>query len=171
MGARGTNALKRFLIGSSTAAVIEKSSCTVIAVPEEAQFRHISKIVFAANYETGDDKNVFDLVNFARRFSAEVILLHVSKGDRERAFEFSQVENFREKVQQETAYEKISAKLMDYENVYEGLNKYLEEINADLFALSMRNRSFYQRIFHPSLSKKMIYHSHLPVMVYHTDES
>lgn len=169
MGTRGMNALKRFLMGSNTSAVIEKSVCPVITVPEDAKFRHLNKIVFAANYGADDFSNVFDLINFARPFNSEIILLHVSSGKTDKAFDFNQLDSFKNQIVTESGYQNISFKLMEDTDIYEGMNAYLEEINADMFAISMRNRSFMQNVFRPGLTRKMIYHTHIPTMVFHTD--
>ncbi len=169
MGTRGMSNIKRFFMGSNTSAIIEKSICPVIAVPDDAKFRHLNKIVFAANYGMDDFANVFDLINFAKPFNAEIVLLHVSSGKSEKAFDFNQLDNFKNQIIAESDYQNISIKLLEDDNVYEGLNIYLEEINADMFAISMRNRSFLQNVFRPGLTRKMIYHTHIPVMVFHTD--
>ena len=169
MGTHGTNTLKKFLIGSNTSVIIERSTCPVIAVPEHARFKQINKIVFAANYGVDDYKNVFDLVDFAQHFDSEIILLHVSTGDHEKAFDYNQLNSFKDQVAKETGYSKISFKLFEDKNIYEGLNLYLDDINADMFTMSMRNRSFFKRVFQPSLTKKMAYHTHLPILVFHTD--
>ncbi len=170
MGTLGTNPFKKFLLGSNTSVVLEKSTCPVITVPEHAKFKHLNKIVYAANYAVDDYKNVFDLIEFAKQFSSEIILLHVSTGEVEKSFDFNQLDNFKMQIIEESGYKNITIKLFEDKNVFEGLNVYLDEINADLFSISMRNRSFLKRFFKPSLTKKMAYHSHLPVMVFHTEE-
>jgi nucleotide-binding universal stress UspA family protein len=168
MGTRGASGLGEMLIGSNTAAVIGKSICPVIAVPEQARMKGLNKIVFAANYGTDDFKNVYDVIDLARLFGSEVILLHVNTGDMNKTMEFAELEGFKNQIAAESKYPNISFKLLDGKDVYHGLNFYLEEIKADLLAISIRNRTFVQKIFSRSITKKMAYHSHIPVLAYHT---
>lgn len=169
MGTRGMNTLKRLLIGSNTSAVIEKSTCPVITIPEGAKYKHFKKIVFAANYGVDDFSNIYDLITFASPFNSEIILLHVSSGKTDKAFDYNQLDSFKNQISTESGYENISFKLLEEKDVYEGINMYLDEINADMFAISMRNRSFLKNVFQPGLTKKMVYHSHIPAMIFHTD--
>jgi nucleotide-binding universal stress UspA family protein len=171
MGIGETNSLRNFLMGSNTSAVIEKSVCPLICVPEHAKFVELNTIVFASNYGIDDFKNVFDLIDFAKPFNAKIILLHVSDGKHEKAFDFNQIDSFKNQIQIESGYSNLSFKLLEEESVYDGINNYLSEIKADMFAISMRNRSFIQNVFKPGLTKKMVYHTHTPVMIFHTDLS
>jgi nucleotide-binding universal stress UspA family protein len=169
IGMHETGAMKKFFIGSNAVKIMEKSSCPVIAVPDNARMKHLNKIVFAANYGIDDFKNAFDLISFARLFNAEVILLHVTGLENEKAFDYSQLSGFKNQLVQESGYANISIKLFEDKDVYEGLNLYLDEVNADMFSISMRNRSFFKKIFEPSLTKKMLYHTHIPIMIFHTE--
>jgi len=167
MGTKGASGIGE-LIGTNAARVISDSICPVIAIPENAKMKGLQKIVFAANYGEDDFRNIFDLIDIARLFDSEVILLHVKDEANNNAMEYAELEGFRNHVINESKYPKISLKLLEDEDVYEGLNFYLEEIKADMLAISMRNRSFIQKLFNRSLTKKMVYHSHLPVLAFHT---
>ncbi len=169
LGAHQTNAFESFIMDSNMPAILEQSKCPVIAVPDNVLYKNINKIVFAANYGNDDYKNAFDIIEFAKIFNSEVVLLHISTNHDGNIFDFDQLSKLKESLVSETAYDKISIKLFEDENIYHGLNLYLEEIKADLFCISMRNRRFYDKIFKPSLTKKMVYHSQIPTMVFHTD--
>jgi nucleotide-binding universal stress UspA family protein len=169
MGSNESSKLARFFSGSNMAAVLEKSVCPVLCVPGNVKFRHMNRIIFAANYGVDDFKNVFDLIEFAGLFNSEIILLHVSDGKNEIAFDYNQLDSFKNQIQNESGYQNISIKLLEEENVFDGINNYLNEVNADLFAISMRNRSFLKSVFSPGLTRKMVYHSHVPILIYHTN--
>ena len=49
MGTHGASGMKKFLMGSNTVSVIDKSVLPVIAVPEKAKINGLKKIVFASN--------------------------------------------------------------------------------------------------------------------------
>ncbi len=169
MGTRGASGMSGFFVGSYTASVIGKSVCPVIAVPENARMTGLNKIVFAANYGTDDFENVFEVIEIARLFDSEVILLHVATGELNKTFEFAEIEGFKEQISGESGYDKISFRLLEDVDVYHGLNFYLEEIKADMLIINMRNRTFAQKFASGSLTKKMAYHTHIPLLAFHTD--
>ena len=169
MGTRGASGMSGFFTGSNTASVIGKSACPVIAVPENARMTGLNKIVFAANYGTDDFENVFEVIEIARLFDSEVILLHVATGELNKTFEFAEIEGFKAQISGESRYDKISFKLLEDTDVYHGLNFYIDEIKADMLILNMRNRTFAQKFASSSLTKKIAYHTHIPLLAFHTD--
>jgi nucleotide-binding universal stress UspA family protein len=166
MGTGGATGLKEIFLGTNTAAVIEKSHCPVITVPEMAALALPKKIVFATDFGTKDFQNILSLIEFARLFKANVYLLHVSTGDKDRNDEYGKLKALSEKVTTESLYPNIHYRLLDAMEVYEALSSYLEELKADMIAISKRDLRF--KLFSRSLTKKMAYHTHIPLMVFHT---
>ena len=113
MAASGASPLRKALIGSNASTVLEKATCPVIIVPEKVKFKDIKKIVFATNYAEHDFENVAKIVDFARLYKAEVILLHISTGDSDKTSDFNSIEQFKEIVKKESAYDNISFKLLE----------------------------------------------------------
>ena len=170
MGTQGSSGLREVLIGSITAAVMEDTECPVLAIPEKAQFKGLRKIVFATNYADNDFENVEKVVDMARTTGAEVILLHVSIGDLDTAYEYAAIETFKERIRNDSHYENVSFKLLESRYVIEGLNFYLDEIKADMIVMSMHHRTFFQRIFSKSKTKQMAFHTHIPLLAFHAVE-
>jgi len=167
MGTKGATGLREALVGSFTADVIETINCPVLAVPEKAKFDDLKKIVFATNYALNDFENIKKAIDFAKHFNADIILLHVATGDLDRTFEFNSIERFKEQIKQESKYDKVTFKLLENTNVLEAMNLYLDEVKADMVAMTTRHRSFFQKLFNRSMAKRMSYHSHIPVIVFH----
>ena len=167
MGTHGASGITELLMGSNTGRVMEKSVCPVLAVPEGAKITDMKKIVFAAEYGAHTFENVYKVVELARLFDSEVILLHITKGRFDENFEYAELEAFKRKAVEESKYPKISFRLLEDKDVFHGLSLYLEEIKGDLLVLNMRHHAFVQRIFSRSLTKRMAYHSHIPVLALH----
>lgn len=166
MGTQGASGLREALVGTITAEVMKHAPCPVMAVPASAAFKPYKKIVFATNYTEGDFLYVEQVLEFARPFGAELILLHISSGEFERAIEYDAIERFKERIKEDSRYKNVQFKLLESRDVYQGLNLYLEEIQADLVAMTMRKRSFIQKIFQRSVTRKMAYHSHIPLIAF-----
>jgi nucleotide-binding universal stress UspA family protein len=168
IGTHGISTVKKIFFGSNTAAVIEKAGCPVIAVPDGLKLRRLNRIVFAANFGKDDCENACSLVQIARLFSAKVILLHLCTKGEEMIYKNEELKIFRNRVAELAGYENIDEKVMEGDDLYHGINNYLNETKADLFVINMRNRSFFQRIIQPGLTNKIVNHAQIPVMVYHT---
>ncbi len=166
MGTKGASGLREALIGTITASVFEHSTCPVIAIPELSTKKTIDRIVFATSYEEGDFGNIEQVIDFARVLQAEIILLHITSGKYDRTFEFDAIEKFMESIREDSHFSKISFKLLDGTDVYSSINHYLEEVDADMVAMTIRHRPFMRKLFERSLTKRMAYHTRLPLIVF-----
>lgn len=170
MGTHGATGWEEFLIGTNTATVMEDATCPVLAVPENATFNGLKKIVFAADYGNHNFSHMTALIDIARMFNSEIILLHIASGEAEDGVADWEIAQFKERIVSESNYANITYRLLEDEDVYHGLHRYVEEFTPDMIAVSMRNRSLVQKIFSRSLTKRMAYHSHVPVLALHIRE-
>ncbi|MFM2134904.1 MAG: hypothetical protein RL021_304 [Bacteroidota bacterium] len=167
MGTKGASGLREALIGTITAAVMEKSNCPVIGIPEDAVWTNFDRVVYATGYTEGDFSNVEWLIAFARKLDAEVILLHVASRENDRTYEFDAIERFKERLSEESRYPKLTFKLMEGKDVYDSMSRYLEEVKADMVAMTIHHRTVAAKIFERSMTKRMAYHTHIPLIAFH----
>jgi len=168
IGSHGKTGIRNIVVGNTARKIMKRSLCPVIVVPAHFQFKQLNKIVFAANYGEDDFKNVVDLIDFARPFNSEIILVHINTGTTSKAFDFNQLSGFTKQLKEENKYEKISFKLLDNPDVFEGLHSFTEEINADMLSISMRSKALFTRLFDHGLTDRVIKTMNIPVMVFHT---
>ena len=170
LGTKGVSSVKEIFMGTNTFHAIERVNCPLIAIPQTSNYHKINKIVFATNYVENDFENINKVVDFAKYFNAQVIMLHVETGKPSKSYTYNQTEQFFQHVKESTNYENLTFKLIENKNVEEAISLYLDEIKADLFALTNRQRSLFQKLFDHSLTSKIINHIHLPLMVFHVKE-
>ncbi len=170
LGTKGASSVKEIFMGTNTLHAIDKVNCPIIAVPQTSNYQEINKIVFATNYVENDFENINKVVDFAKHFNAQVIMLHVETGKPSKSHTFSQTEQFFQQVKESSNYEKLTFKLIENKNAEEAISSYLDDTKADLFALTTRQRSLFQKIFDISLTHKIINHIHVPLMVFHVKE-
>lgn len=165
IGASGASSLDKVLFGSNTTSVIEKAPCPVISVPIDAPLTAPKKIVFATSYHEGDIKALKKLAMFGSPFNAEIIIVHVSKenlkSERDLAEQFSKAVAMENDSKQPYYY------VLPHENTEKGLNAFIDSSGADLIALSTRKRNVFEKLFDPSLAKKLAYQARLPLLAFH----
>jgi nucleotide-binding universal stress UspA family protein len=167
MGTKGSSGITEMLIGSNTAKVITKASCPVIAVPEKAIFDGIKKIAYATNYLSTDITALKKLVEFTKKFKASIEVVHIADGECQYACEESYLEKFSKKVKQKISYKAISYQLLIGEEIEKKLEQYIKKEAISLLALSARQGNIFERIFRGSLTKKLAYHTTVPLIVFH----
>ncbi len=167
MGTLGANKLSKMIFGSNTSTIIEKSECPVLAIPSNCTYRPPNRILFATNFSFKDLEGVKKLALIAQAFNSEVILGHVDVSIDEENDESGSMQNFMKEVQVLTSYPKISSEIISDHNVSMGLDKIIEESSIDLFALSTRKRTWFEKINDPSLTQKISHYMHIPLLAFH----
>ncbi len=168
MGTVGANKLSNMIFGSNTASIIEKSECPVLAVPAGCSFRMPKRILFATNFSYNDLESVKKLVLLATAFQSEIMLTHVDVSIDEDSDKSTSMENFYKEVMAVTNYPKITYKVVSDHNVTMGLDKIIEDSAIDLFALSTHKRNWFEKIFNPSITKKISHYTFIPLLAFHS---
>ena len=165
MGTRGAHGLSEVLLGSNTAEVISKAACPVLAVPYDAPVNGIRKILFATNYNDNDFRSIFLLTEIFKPWNPEIIIVHAEDSHHPR-MENSAFEHFKEQVVSGIPYDKYYFNLLDGGDVESAVNDFASSNQVDLISVSKRKRNFFERMIGTSLSKRLAYHTHIPLLVF-----
>ncbi|MFM9944026.1 MAG: universal stress protein [Bacteroidia bacterium] len=167
MGTKGASGFAEVIIGSNTAQVIEKAKCPVIAVPEKTKLSTIENISYATDYHKSDIDALKRLVEIAKWFDASITILHVA--DQSLGYDDDEdfMIKFKKKVSSKIKYPKIHYKLIYGRNVVKDLEAYIKTGKPDLFAMSMHHRNLYEKLFGTSTTKKLAYHTKVPLLAFH----
>jgi K+-sensing histidine kinase KdpD len=102
------------------------------------------------------------LIYFAELFDCPLDVIHV-KSDADKYFNAEN--NFFKKNKANITYPNINYIQLEKGDIIQSINHYVEENHGDLLVMAKHNRSFFDRLFHRSLSKKMAYHTKIPLLV------
>ncbi len=163
MGTTGASGLAEILIGSNTASLIGKSEIPVLVIPADYQFKGVNQVLYTTDYNEPEFPAVSRLMFFVELFDAKLTVLHVKT---EFDNYFNAEGNFFNKNKQHIA-QSVEIINVENDNVMNAISNYLEGNSPDLVVIAKHNRSFFDRIFHRSLSKQMAYHTKLPLLVLH----
>ncbi len=162
MGTRGHNPGDDILIGSNAARMVEKSPVPVIVVPRGAGVSPLKEVVYASALMEGDIRPLKLLTEILKPFDSNLHVIHIEKViDRE---DVDVLEAYQEIVQDHIHYPKITFALVSGDNVIDRINEYAREVDASMVAMLSERRG---GLFHKSLSKEMVFHTGVPLMVFH----
>ena len=167
MGTKGKGGIPEVLIGSNTSRIIEKARCPVIAVPPSAKFNGLHKITYATDYNTLEIRSVKEVVEIAKKFNAKITMLHVSDRKTDKTSEKKLLDDFMKKLKRQIKFIKIAYKLAFGVNLQSALEKHLKLESPDLLVMTTKHRNLFEKIFSPSITKRMAFHSRIPLMAFH----
>ncbi len=171
MGTRGASGMKEMLVGSNTASLIQATECPVLAVPEQTSFSGINKIVFATNMQKEDISCLKKLIQlFGKDENAAITLLHIEDGH-SRDPEAALQSWFHSEVLPQVTYKHLFAESISETEIVKTLHDYLSINKVDLLVTATRKRNFIERIFDRSITKRLVFHTHIPLLAFHAHGS
>lgn len=167
MGTKGASGIKKIFKGSNTANVLNRSTRSLIAVPEKATIRGIKKITYASDYQSIDIEALKQLVKIARKNNdASIKIVHVISGDNDYEYENICLKKFEEKVAKKINYEPISYNLLFGLDIGKTLELHVKKDSPNLIGISSKNRNIFKRIFKKSVTKQLTYDTKIPLIVF-----
>lgn len=167
MGTRGAGGLKKALLGSNAAHIMEQAPVPVLVVPSRYRFKSIRRLLYASAYSDSDAEHLKQLHKLIAAKSAETLVLHVA----DEAYTHSSEREFMDGYQQLMTKKMKGAKLLfkvvfgsDFVN---RITRFLKQEPADLFVVATRRRSFLGRLFHESKARDLVCSARLPILVFH----
>jgi K+-sensing histidine kinase KdpD len=166
MGTQGSGAIERVLFGSNTVAAMKHLSWPLIVVPAEAKYTRIRKIGLACDMKDVTDATpIQEIRSLTKEFGATLDVIHINTGDDNKYGPEIVSESG---LLQELLYE-LNPKyhFLDHDNIEEGLSSFAETNKLDLLIVVPKKHKVIQSLFHKSHAKKLVLHTHLPVMAVH----
>ncbi len=166
MGITGATRLGQIFIGSNTLSMVNKNICPVMIVPPDAEFTGIKNIAFTSDFKDVEKttpvnaiRNVLDIFK---------PFIHVVNVDSEHYVELT------EEYKAERA--KLETILTGYETEYyfmrqfdfvDAINQFVMDYKIDMIFTVPKKHSFLGGLFKSSHTKKLAYHSHVPLVAVH----
>ncbi len=168
MGTTGEGGFLEKIFGSVSSNVAQKSHCPVLLVPDGARYAPYRKILYASNHHPADAKGMDHLVGFAGSFGADIHYVHIN----DHSGSDYQVDQLRFDQAFKSGAPGVNFTMVniDSKNVLSALNRYADENGIELLVMSRLHRPFLKDIFHKSITKRMVFQSHIPLMVMHFAE-
>ena len=166
MGITGSTRLEQMIIGSNTLTVINKNICPVLIIPGEAKYKKIRKAVFTSDLkDVASTTPVKELTSFLSVFNPELSIAHVSSevGDIP-----DSAQKEKDALQQLLAQFKPSFFHIYDPNFIEAIDKFVAEFKPDIIITVPRKHSFFSKLFTESYTKRLAYHSQLPILAIHS---
>lgn len=163
MGTKGESFANNVLFGSNVFKVLEKINSPVLIIPKEAQYKQLKKIAYATDFRSSDVDIINWLYKLADPLKIGLILVHVSAdaiSDSEKDVLRSQ-----EKIYK-SQFPRTTIQIFEGENIQDSLHNIAEQLDVSMLALLHRRQEFFEGLFRASISRKMIKHTEIPVLIF-----
>jgi len=168
MGTTGATGLKEIFMGSVAAAIISRTKIPVLTVPAGYEMEPPDGILFATNKFEENIEILNPIVTLAKFFSATVHVAVFVDTDDAAAADYvyntrrlNQYMNFLKKTFPDTNFKGELLEGSDFEIT---VDKYDNKNEVDIIAMITYPKSFFEKILRKSVTKKMAFHSTIPLL-------
>ena len=168
MGMQGAGYLTEKLIGSVTTSLLRECNCPVMAIDQNVKFRALKKIVLTCDYNQINGSILFPLKNIAKIFNSHIYILNVVQ---EMATDTNKIEAAvcRETINHILQHTSRSFHNITNDNVVDGINNFVSNEQMDMVVMIPRKHTLLRNFFHEPNTKRIAFHSHVPVLALHKE--
>lgn len=167
MGIAGQGSvIKEHLVGSVATQIAQDSKIPVIIVPEHCKYTRVKNIAFACDFDKKLETNttLLKIKYFVSLFDAELEILNVMDPKDEISVEKAATDVYIEEKLQNTRHKTF---FIYEEEVDRGIVEFLENNKCELIITSPKKHNFFYNLFKESHTKKLAFHSPIPILTIH----
>jgi nucleotide-binding universal stress UspA family protein len=165
MGIKGTNKLNEIVIGSNTTSTIKNVDCPTLVIPTDVAFKPVKNIAFACDMDKIEESRALNQIkSLVSVFNSKLMIINVVEHSEKPTFEKAL-----SGVKLENVFESIDHTLHfpEDDDLVFAINDFIDKHAIDLLIMMPRKHSFFGNLFHKSNTKKMAFHTHIPLLAIH----
>ncbi len=165
MGITGTSKIEEVLIGSTALSVVKHTKVPVIVVPADAKYNSIKNVMLASDFKDVEETTpVYSIRSLLNATKAALYIVNVYESDKELTADKT--------AQQESLLKLLHGynPRIEFENNHSfiaGINHFVETNNIDIIITIPRKHKLFEGLFTERHTKKLAFHSHVPLMFIH----
>ena len=166
MGITGATKLEQVFIGSNALNMARQGICPVIIVPPNAKFKKIQNVMLLSDFK--NVKSTTPVAQIKQILDSFKPNLHIVNVDSEHYIQLT--EDYKRERDWMEKYSRITKPKFYFIRMYDFLDatsNFAADQNIDLIVTIPRKHSFLSGLYKTSHTKKLAYHSHIPVAAIH----
>lgn len=156
-------------IGKIASRVVEKASCPVLIIPEEySQINGtlFKNMLYATAFDEIDFAAIQKLIVLIKMLKSKIHILHVGNEEGD-PWDNIKIEGLRDYFAKAYSYTDVTCNLKYSKDIMSTINQYIQENNIDIISMITHKRNLIWKLINPSLTKKIVYHTKIPLLVFH----
>ncbi len=165
VGASGYGPVERAILGSTAVGLSRHAPCPVLVVPEGAVCSGPDKVLFATDFKNLEDVHILDpLKEMVQKIDAQLMLLHIYHDEKGM---FKTDANLLDTIDDYFESVKFGYHFLEDRDKLTAIEDFITGYHADILTLVAQERGFFEELFHRSLTRRLIFHSQVPILILH----
>lgn len=167
MGTRGKDKSKTIL-GSVTASIIRKLKLPVLAIPGEYSFigeKNIRNIMYVTEFDESDFASIKKLMDLTDQLNLNIYCVHL--GEVANEWDKIKMDGLKEYFRKAYSKSEVECELVYSKDPIGRVNALVENKKINILSVTSRKRGIIDKLFKINLTKKLFYHTNIPLLVFH----
>jgi nucleotide-binding universal stress UspA family protein len=168
MGTKSQGFRSTELVGSVAAEVVRDTKTPLLVIPENANLKDLSEVknvLYATRFDDSDFIAIRKLITIVSGFNVNLVCANVSD-DPENSVIQAKMSSLKSYIKRVVKKTKVEFEIIKGKNTAEAFKGYITGKNIDLLALTMHKRGLMERLFNPSLTRKMLSDADVPLLIF-----
>lgn len=168
LGTKGKGEKQSDIIGSVVYRVLDRTRVPVLAIPEHSSYdasKQVKNIAYATEFDDSDYVAIRRLLSIVSEFDVKVHCIHMSKTP-SKSWDEAKMESLKEYFAKVHKGIEVECSFLESDDSIRELENFVEEKNIDLFSMVNRKRTLLARLFNPGITRKLIYESTIPLLIF-----
>jgi nucleotide-binding universal stress UspA family protein len=161
MGTRGASGVAKYVLGSNTVSVLDGSHIPVLAIPENAEFKTLKNVAYACDLKHVE-KEVKAMLPFLKIFDSTLHVFHLADNGKNLETKKTKINDILKKLN----YRKSTVTVQSGKDVKTAIDNFVQQVKVDMLSMFPHEQSFYGKLFGKSITKKMAFHSSVPLLAF-----
>jgi nucleotide-binding universal stress UspA family protein len=166
MGMRDRVGLAGRIFGGVASRMINYAEVPVLMTPPGTQFAPIKNVVYATDFDVANLASIEKMVAWCEALDAHLYLAHVNDDPADNTWARQQMEKIMRAVAEENEDRQLSFSILEGEDILDKLEGYIQEVKADLIALTAHRKGFWDRLLRSGLALEIIQEVTIPVLIF-----
>ncbi len=166
MGITGKSAIRQAMFGSNTLKLIDKNLYPVMIIPPDAKYKGLNNVVFASDFKNVEEVTPAELITAVlEMFNPKLHIVHVNS----EVYVSLPEELQREKEKLAAMFSKFDTEFyfLTLNSFTDAIDNFVNDYNIDVLITVPKHQTNSTSIFKMSHTKRLAYHSHIPVLAAH----
>lgn len=166
MGITGKSAIRQVMFGSNTLKLIDRNLYPVMIIPPDANYRGMDNVAFASDMKNVEASTPAALISSVLEiFNPKLHVVNVSK-ETYPPFPL-EIETEKSKIMEMFSKFSTEFHFINRTDFYEALDVFIHEHAIDVLVTIPKHQSNSTSLFKSSHTKRLAYHSHIPILAAH----
>jgi len=161
-GTTEKGALEKILLGSHTLNIIKLSTVPVLVIPNSELSFSIHNIAFAINLKDSTRVPVNDIQSVVSAFDSKLFIVNVAENGREDSY--ADIVRNQQYLYKHWNSENTEYHYVNNKDIAAGIKAFINEYEIQMLILVPKQYSFFESLFHSSVTKEFSFDNSIPVM-------